>query len=55
MVTGASDGIGQVIATRLAHAGADVLLPVRNPSKGERALDQIRDQAPAVGSACADG
>ena len=48
VVTGGSDGIGRVIATRLAQAGADVLLPVRNPAKGEQALTQIRDQAPGA-------
>jgi NAD(P)-dependent dehydrogenase (short-subunit alcohol dehydrogenase family) len=48
VVTGASDGIGQVIATRLARAGADVVMPVRNPDKGERAAAQIRAQAPGA-------
>jgi NAD(P)-dependent dehydrogenase (short-subunit alcohol dehydrogenase family) len=48
IVTGASDGIGQVIATRLAHAGADVVMPVRTPAKGEKAAAQIRSQAPGA-------
>ncbi len=46
LVTGASDGMGLVIATRLAGAGAEVVMPVRNPSKGERALTTIRELVP---------
>ncbi|MER7233970.1 SDR family oxidoreductase [Streptomyces olivaceus] len=46
VVTGASDGIGLGIATRLAAAGAEVVLPVRNPRKGEAALDAIRGHVP---------
>lgn len=46
VVTGASDGMGVVIATRLAAAGAEVVLPVRNPRKGEAALAAIRQEHP---------
>ncbi|CRZ18507.1 SDR family oxidoreductase [Mycolicibacterium neworleansense] len=46
LVTGASDGIGLGIATRLAGAGADVVMPVRNPHKGEAAVARIRAQHP---------
>ncbi|MFB8005026.1 SDR family oxidoreductase [Nocardia sp. NPDC056000] len=46
VVTGASDGIGLGIATRLAAAGAEVLLPVRNPRKGEEAITKIKQLAP---------
>ena len=46
VVTGASDGIGVGIAQRLAAAGAEVLLPVRNPRKGEAAVTTIRQKAP---------
>lgn len=46
VVTGASDGIGSVIATRLAAAGAEVLLPARNSTKGERVAEQIRATVP---------
>ncbi|MGY1806667.1 SDR family oxidoreductase [Blastococcus sp. SYSU D00669] len=46
VVTGASDGIGLGIATTLAAAGAEVLLPVRNPDKGEAALAAIRRRVP---------
>ncbi|MFI2378724.1 SDR family oxidoreductase [Streptomyces sp. NPDC018964] len=48
VVTGASDGLGLGIATRLAAAGAEVLLPVRNPRKGEAALDAIRARVPGA-------
>lgn len=50
LVTGASDGIGLVIARRLAEAGADLLVPVRNPAKGEAARAEIRAAAPAASS-----
>ncbi|GAA1671891.1 SDR family oxidoreductase [Kribbella yunnanensis] len=46
VVTGASDGMGLGIAMRLAAAGAEVVLPVRNPRKGEAAIATIRDQVP---------
>jgi NAD(P)-dependent dehydrogenase (short-subunit alcohol dehydrogenase family) len=46
VVTGGSDGIGLRIATRLAAAGAEVVLPVRNPAKGETAATRIREAAP---------
>lgn len=42
VVTGASDGIGRVIATRLAAAGAEVIMPVRSAGKGESAAEGIR-------------
>ncbi|MFJ4837572.1 SDR family oxidoreductase [Streptomyces sp. NPDC088746] len=48
VVTGASDGIGLGIATRLAAAGAEVVMPVRNPRKGEAAAARIREQAPGA-------
>ena len=46
VVTGGSDGIGLRIATRLAAAGAELVLPVRNPAKGEAAASVIRAAAP---------
>lgn len=46
VVTGASDGIGIGIAARLAGAGAEVVMPVRNPSKGEAAIAKIRERHP---------
>ncbi|MGW5068042.1 SDR family oxidoreductase [Streptomyces cyaneofuscatus] len=48
VVTGGSDGIGLGIAARLAAAGAEVVLPVRNQSKGEKALAAIERQAPGA-------
>ncbi|MGJ9371835.1 SDR family oxidoreductase [Nesterenkonia sp. CF4.4] len=45
VVTGASDGIGFVIASRLAEAGAEVIMPVRSPVKGEAAAERIRTAA----------
>ncbi|MDR7185086.1 NAD(P)-dependent dehydrogenase (short-subunit alcohol dehydrogenase family) [Microbacterium trichothecenolyticum] len=47
LVTGASDGVGLEIAARLARAGADILMPVRNPRKGEAAVTQIRQRTQA--------
>ncbi|MBG6095222.1 SDR family oxidoreductase [Nocardioides sp. WG-D5] len=46
LVTGASDGMGLVMATRLAAAGAEVVMPVRNAAKGKKALATIREQVP---------
>lgn len=48
VLTGGSDGIGLRMATRLAAAGADLVLPVRNPAKGEAALATIRAEAPGA-------
>jgi NAD(P)-dependent dehydrogenase (short-subunit alcohol dehydrogenase family) len=46
LVTGASDGLGLEIARRLARAGAELILPVRNPRKGAAAVDRIAADAP---------
>lgn len=46
VVTGASDGVGLALATRLAAADADVLLPVRNRAKGAAAVERIRREVP---------
>ncbi|RII08645.1 Fatty acyl-CoA reductase [Streptomyces sp. YIM 130001] len=46
VITGASDGIGLGLATRLSSAGAEVLLPVRNQRKGEVAIGRIREEVP---------
>ncbi|MER6810287.1 SDR family oxidoreductase [Spirillospora sp. NPDC000708] len=48
VVTGASDGIGLGIAARLAAAGAEVVMPVRDTRKGEAAVAAIRGQAPGA-------
>jgi len=46
VLTGGSDGIGLVLARRLAAAGADLVLPVRNRGKGEAATAEIRARFP---------
>jgi NAD(P)-dependent dehydrogenase (short-subunit alcohol dehydrogenase family) len=48
VVTGGSDGMGVPLARRLAAAGAEVVLPVRNPRKGEAAVAAIREQVPGA-------
>lgn len=48
LVTGASDGIGHVIARRLAEAGAGLVLPVRSAAKGEAAAERIRSRVPGA-------
>ena len=48
LVTGASDGIGLRLAGRLAAAGAELVLPVRNRVKGEAAVAAVRSQVPAA-------
>jgi NAD(P)-dependent dehydrogenase (short-subunit alcohol dehydrogenase family) len=46
VITGASDGIGLGIARTVAGAGADVVMPVRNPAKGQAAIATIRERHP---------
>ncbi|MDY0910888.1 SDR family oxidoreductase [Microbacterium sp. CFBP9034] len=48
LVTGASDGVGIHIAARLARAGAEVIMPVRNKTKGDAAADRIRESTPGA-------
>lgn len=48
LVTGASDGMGLRIAERLAAAGAEVIMPVRNTGKGEDAIARIRQNVPGA-------
>ncbi|MER5649403.1 SDR family oxidoreductase [Streptosporangium sp. NPDC002524] len=48
VVTGASDGVGLGLAVRLAQAGAELVLPVRNPVKGEAAVARVRAAAPGA-------
>lgn len=48
VLTGGSDGIGLRIATRLAVAGAELVLPVRNPAKGEATIENIKRAAPSA-------
>ncbi|KAB8178750.1 SDR family oxidoreductase [Microbispora catharanthi] len=46
VVTGGSDGLGLGLAIRLARAGAEVVLPVRNPAKGAAAVQKIHAAVP---------
>lgn len=46
VLTGGSDGMGLEIAERLAAAGADLILPVRNRKKGEAAVSNILRRHP---------
>jgi NAD(P)-dependent dehydrogenase (short-subunit alcohol dehydrogenase family) len=48
VVTGGSDGIGLGLAERLAAAGAEVVLPVRNTDKGRAAVDRIGTAVPGA-------
>ncbi|HUQ54467.1 SDR family oxidoreductase [Lentzea sp.] len=48
VVTGASDGVGLGIARRLAAAGAEVVMPVRNQAKGAAAVAVIRREVPGA-------
>ena len=46
LVTGGSSGVGLQIARALAASGAEVVLPVRDRTRGERAIAAIREGAP---------
>ncbi|MEV1202586.1 SDR family oxidoreductase [Microbispora rosea] len=46
LVTGGSDGLGLGLAMHLAQAGAEVVLPVRNPAKGAAAVQKIHEAVP---------
>lgn len=48
VVTGGSDGIGAGLARRLAAAGAEVILPVRNADKGRAVADRIGATVPGA-------
>jgi NAD(P)-dependent dehydrogenase (short-subunit alcohol dehydrogenase family) len=48
LVTGGSDGIGLHLVERLARAGAEVVMPVRNRAKGDAAARTIREHVPAA-------
>ncbi|WP_342775540.1 SDR family NAD(P)-dependent oxidoreductase [Rhodoglobus vestalii] len=42
VVTGASSGLGEIIARELARTGAHVVLAVRNTTKGEASVGPHR-------------
>ena len=48
IVTGANSGLGFALTARLAAAGAEVVLAVRNWSKGEEAIERIRADIPTA-------
>jgi NAD(P)-dependent dehydrogenase (short-subunit alcohol dehydrogenase family) len=54
VVTGANSGIGLETARRLAGAGAEVILAVRNPTKGAEAVADITTGLPAGAAVTAE-
>lgn len=42
MITGSTDGLGKLVAIRLAEKGASVILHGRNPEKGAATIERIR-------------
>ncbi|MFM9918630.1 SDR family oxidoreductase [Lacisediminihabitans sp. H27-G8] len=48
IVTGANSGLGFALTSRLAAAGAEVVLAVRNWAKGEEAIARIRADVPTA-------
>jgi NAD(P)-dependent dehydrogenase (short-subunit alcohol dehydrogenase family) len=48
VVTGSNSGLGLGLTTRLADAGADVIMAIRNRAKGEAAVEEIRATVPTA-------
>lgn len=51
VITGATSGLGLESARRLASAGANVILTARSASKGQAAVQIVRDHVSAAGAA----
>ncbi len=49
VITGATSGIGQVAAERLAGMGARMVLVARDKTRGESAMARLRKRAPGIG------
>ncbi|MGC8654496.1 MAG: SDR family oxidoreductase [Candidatus Kryptoniota bacterium] len=45
LITGSTDGLGKIVALRLARRGASVLLHGRNQIKGERVMEEVKSSA----------
>ena len=48
LITGATSGLGEAIATQLAERGARVLMGARTADRGEAAAERIRSRVPTV-------
>jgi NAD(P)-dependent dehydrogenase (short-subunit alcohol dehydrogenase family) len=46
LITGATSGLGEAIATQLGATGAQVLMGARTPERGEAAAERIRSRVP---------
>jgi NAD(P)-dependent dehydrogenase (short-subunit alcohol dehydrogenase family) len=44
LITGATDGLGKAVAMQLARTGATLLLHGRDEARGERTVEEIREQ-----------
>ncbi len=54
LVTGSTDGVGRLVAARLAADGASVLVHGRDPARGERLVAEIKGKGGAAEFLAAD-